>query len=187
MAGFQPKIPALKPITVYKNPKDSTSNFYIKTIPNGPVKGLLVIENAQLSDRAKISAYNMGIMTLTATPVSNSLDLLIGDKPLDTLDNLIAEVINYYHIPANKIVIGGMSAEGTGAVRYVQYCEANKSKAGIRPAGIFAVDPPLDYERLWHESEHGVERNFSPNAVDEGKFVMNFLNNKLGGTHLMII
>ncbi|MEO6979498.1 MAG: hypothetical protein ABI113_14005 [Mucilaginibacter sp.] len=47
---------------------------------------------------------------------------------------------------------------------------------------MFAVDPPLDYERLWHESERGVERNFSPDAVNEGKFVMAFLNEEMGGT-----
>jgi len=169
-------------ITIYKNPKDSSADYYTTTLPKGSVKGLLVIENGQLTDKSKILAYDMGIMTMTVVPVSNSLDMLTGDEPLAIMDSLIAEVVAEHDIPPNKILIGGMSVEGTGAMRYVQYCELSKSKAGIKPAGLFGVDPPLDYERLWHESEHGVERNFSPDAVAEGKFVMLFLNDKMGGT-----
>ncbi len=176
------KIVPPKSVTVYKNPKDSTFDCYIKTSPKGKIHGLLVIENGQLTNTAKLMAYNMGIMTLTVYPVSNPLDMLTGEKPLNIIDSLIAEVVAEHDIPANKIVIGGMSVEGTGAMRYVQYCELGKSKAGIKPAGLFGVDPPLDYERLWHESENGVERNFSADAVAEGKFVMSFLNDKMGGT-----
>ncbi|MEO6979499.1 MAG: hypothetical protein ABI113_14010 [Mucilaginibacter sp.] len=115
-----------KYVTVYKNANDSTFDCYIKAM----------IENGRLTGSAKTLAYNKGIMTFTVYPASNPLDMLTGEKHLDIIDSLIAEVVAEHDIPENKVVIGGMSVKGTGAVRYVQYCEAGKSKAGIKPAGV---------------------------------------------------
>jgi len=108
--------------------------------------------------------------------------MLTGDGPLQRIDSLVREVINSYHLPKNKWVIGGMSVEGTGAIRYVQYRQQKHANDGLNPAGVFGIDPPLDYERLWHESEDGVKRNFSPNAVAEGNFLMAFFKEKFGGS-----
>jgi hypothetical protein len=132
--------------TVYKNPKDSTQNFYVIRLPKGAIKGLLVLNARALSDSSKIIAYNLGICTLTIMPTAKYLDNLTSDSIIHTIDGMIGEVIRKYKISNNKIIIGGMSVAGTGSIRYAEYCYLNKSLYGIKPSGVFGVDPPIDYE-----------------------------------------
>ncbi|MBZ4188338.1 hypothetical protein [Niabella beijingensis] len=94
---------------------------------------------------------------------------------------MIKEELCNYSVPGNKFVIGGMSAAGTGAIRYAQYC-SGQIKSTIKPIAVFAVDPPLDYERLWNEAEKSVQRNFNNDAVAEGKSIMTLLKTALHGT-----
>lgn len=167
---------------VYQNPKDTTQNFYVIRLPKNAIKGLLVLNDRALSDSAKLKAYNLGICTLTIVPTSQSLDNLTSNDILNSIDNMIGAVIKIYKIPKQKIVIGGMSVAGTGAIRYAEYCFSNKSKQGIKPIGVFGVDPPLDYQRLYYEAKNSIKRNFSRDAVDEGKLITKLLTNNLKGT-----
>lgn len=167
---------------VFKNPKDSSQNFYVVRTPKYPIKGLLVLNDRALSDSAKKKAYNMGICTVTVIPTSNYLQNLTSNSLLITVDEMIHETVTRYKIPKNKVIIGGMSVAGTGAVRYVQYCFTKKSADCIKPIAVFAIDPPLDYERLWNEAENSVKRNFNKDAVDEGKALMKFLKETMHGT-----
>jgi hypothetical protein len=168
--------------TVYKNPKDSTQNFYVIRLPKGAIKGLLVLNARALSDSSKIIAYNLGICTLTIMPTAKYLDNLTSDSIIHTIDGMIGEVIRKYKISNNKIIIGGMSVAGTGSIRYAEYCYLNKSLYGIKPSGVFGVDPPIDYERLYNESNNAIMRNFSKDAVDEGKMLIKILTTNLKGT-----
>lgn len=167
---------------VFKNPKDSSQNFYVVRTPKDTIKGMLVLNDRALSDSAKKKAADIGIITLTVVPSSNSLQNLTSDSLLVSIDKMIKEVITQYKVPKNKVVIGGMSAAGTGTIRYVEYCFSKNKTEGIKPVGVFAVDPPLDYERLWNEAENAVYRNFNEDAVDEGKILMKILKEKLHGT-----
>jgi hypothetical protein len=167
---------------VYKNPADSSQNFYIITLPKDTIKGLLVLNARTLSDSSKMTAYSLGICTLTIVPTAKSLDNLTSNGILNTIDGMIGEVIRDYKISNHKIIIGGMSAAGTGSVRYAEYCYLNKSKHGIKPCGVFGVDPPLDYERLYNEANKAMIRNFNKDAVDESKMLIEILTRDLKGT-----
>ena len=167
---------------IYKNPNDSSQNFYVITLPKDTIKGLLVLNARTLSDSSKITAYSLGICTLTIVPTANSLENLTSDRILNTIDGMIGEVIRTYRISNHKIIIGGMSAAGTGSVRYAQYCYLNKSMYAIKPSGVFGVDPPLDYERLYNEAKKAIMRNFSEAAVDESRMIIEVLSKNLKGT-----
>jgi len=175
---------AQKAIYVYKSPGDSTQNFYIKRLPHGPIKGLLVINLRSVSDSSKTYALDHGIMLMGVIAISpdSALQYLTSTQALDRTDRMITEVVNQYHIPSNKVIIGGMSVGGTGALRYVEYCKAGSSKGKINPIGCFAVDPPLDYERFYRASNDAVQRNFNQDAVEEGKAVIQLLRSTLKGT-----
>ncbi|GAB4002941.1 hypothetical protein GCM10028807_62470 [Spirosoma daeguense] len=47
---------------------------------------------------------------------------------------------------------------------------------------MFGVDAPLDYERLYREYVHAVERQYNPDAVDEGNLVIGYLKRHLKAT-----
>jgi hypothetical protein len=167
---------------VYKNPKDSSENFYIVRLPKENIKGLLVLNARVLSDSSITKAFNSGVCVLTIVPTARPLDNLTSENILNTIDKMIGEVIRTYRISNRKIIIGGMSVAGTGSVRYAEYCYSNKSKQGIKPCGVFGVDPPLDYERLYKEAKKAIARNFSKDAVDESKMLINILTDNLKGT-----
>jgi hypothetical protein len=172
------------PVYVYKTKGDSTQNFYVKRVPEGAIKGILAINLRSVSDSIKTYALDNGIMLLSLVPVKvdNALELMTSDVALDRIDKMIAEVANTYHVPADKIVIGGMSVAGTGAVRYAEYCLSERSKAHIKPAGVFAVDPALDYERFYKASMNAINRKFNNDAVEEGKAVIKLFTSAFNGT-----
>jgi hypothetical protein len=171
-----------EPKTIYRNHTDSSQNFYIVTLPKEKIKGLLVLNYKILSDSAKKQAFDLGICTLTIIPTKNPLDNLLSKDILSIIDDMIGEVIHTYNVSSRNIIIGGMSAAGTGSIRYAEYCYSNKSKNKIKPSGVFGVDPPLDYERLYNESIKAVKRNFNQDAIDESKMLINLLTENLKGT-----
>lgn len=179
---LQQCIHAQRVLKIYRSPSDHSQNFYVLRLPEGPVKGLLVLNARTLPDTANRTAANLGIGILTVVPVANQLDNLLSIPLLDTIDAMIGEVTRNYQIATNKIVIGGMSAAGTGAIRYAQYCAAKQSKANISPRGVFGVDPPLDYIRLYNEANRAIRRNFSRDAVEEGRMLLTLLAKELNGT-----
>ena len=166
---------------IYKDAKDSTQNFYVVRPPKDSIRGLLVLNDHGLSDSAKSLAYQQGIMTLTVVPTNDPLRNLTDKTILSRIHSMVLEVITKYRISPHKIILGGMSAAGTGAIRYVQYCY-QESTISVKPIGVFSVDAPLDYERLYREATHAVERQFSPDAVEEGNVVARYLKMQLGST-----
>lgn len=166
---------------VYKDAKDSTQHFYVVRPPKESIRGLLVLNDHALSDSAKSLAYQLGIMTLTVVPTNDPLRNLTDITILSRMHSVVLEVITKYQISPHKIILGGMSAAGTGAIRYVQYCYQQPT-ISVKPIGVFSVDAPLDYERLYREATHAVERQFSPDAVEEGNLVSGYLKTQLGAT-----
>lgn len=168
--------------TVYRTTGDSTQNFYIIRTPSSPPRGLLVLNARTLSDTANMIANYSGVCIVTIVPTANNLDNLTSISLLNTIDEIIGEVIKTTGISNRKVIIGGMSAAGTGSIRYAEYCSSGKSKSGIKPTGVFGVDSPLDYERLYNESDRAIIRNFSNDAVDESKMLIKLLKTDLKGT-----
>ncbi|MBC3788664.1 hypothetical protein FHK02_5224 [Spirosoma sp. LMG 31448] len=126
-------------------------------------------------------AYQQGIMTLTVVPTNDPLRNLTDKTILTRIHSMVQEVLTAYRIAPHKVVVGGMSAAGTGAIRYVQYCYQQPIPS-VKPIGVFGVDSPLDYERLYREATHAVERQYSPDAVDEGNVVIRYLKTQLKAT-----
>ncbi|MCY7351176.1 MAG: hypothetical protein LH606_10980 [Cytophagaceae bacterium] len=166
--------------TVYRNPADSTWNSYRVTYPEGPIRGIVFISYASLTDTAL--ATQLGFLHVSAVPGKDYFDTMFDDRILETTDEMLGELCRQHHVLPGKVILGGFSAAGTMAVRYAQYCAEGKSKRGIRPAAIFAGDPPLDYERLWHQAEKSVKLNFHPVAAAEGKSLMDSMIRRFGGS-----
>lgn len=165
---------------VYRNPNDTTQNFYQVYIPEGTPKGVLFI--AYENFRQPHLATEQGLLLVSSTPSTDYLATMFNETIFVTLDQTLAEICQKYQVPKNKIILGGLSAAGTLAVRYAQYCVQNKSTFDIHPAAIFAVDPPLDYERFWTEAQRSVDRNFHSIAVGEANWVMARMSKEFGGT-----
>jgi hypothetical protein len=106
----------------------------------------------------------------------------IGDDDLATVKALIGEVEGELKIGAGGLVVGGVSAGGTGAVRYAEMCAAGKCDARMTPVAVFSVDAPLDFEGWWNRETLNVKRGDPKSAVEESQGILEALGGVLAGS-----
>jgi pimeloyl-ACP methyl ester carboxylesterase len=177
---------------VRRTPGDTLGNSYRVHEPSGTPLGLLVLLPGYGSgvDGFAPSSYTpstlparmaeQNVLTIVAVPEAETL--YETDEPLRLLDSIIAEVLQKYRIPKDRVVIGGFSSGGTGAVRYAQFCAQGQCKATPKVAGIFGVDPPLDFDRLYRSSEVTVQRNAPRSNITEERMIVETLRHAMGGS-----
>lgn len=177
---------------VRRTPGDTIGNSYRVHEPTGTPQGLLVLLPGYGSDVDGFAASSytpsmlparmaeQNVLTIVAVPDAETL--YASDQPLHVLDSIIAEVLKKYRIPNDRVVVGGFSSGGAGAVRYAQFCARGRCKATPKVAGIFGVDPPLDFERLYRSSEVIIQRNAPRSNIAEERMIVEGLRQALGGT-----
>ncbi|MEM6265064.1 MAG: hypothetical protein AAGI38_21325 [Bacteroidota bacterium] len=172
---------------VYRNPNDSSVNCYLKIFPNTPsTKGLIVRDYSNLPDVSKRPSYKIvqllaeaGFMTLITNTSRQFPELFTADSTMHLLDEIIHEVLTAHDIPEQNIFIGGISASGTRALRYAQYCAAGKSD--IRVRGVFVVDSPLDLARFYKSAFYH-KKHFTGGMLSEANYMLPLFNSLFGGS-----
>lgn len=172
---------------VFRNPKDSTFNCYLKIFPETEsIKGLIIRDYSNLPNSSRESPYqivklssNAGMMTLITNTSRQFPELFTSDSTIKLLDEIVQEVVRQHNIPLDNIFIGGISSSGTRALRYAQYCAEGKSKIKIR--GVFAVDSPLDLERFYNSAFYH-KKNFSGGMLWEANLMIPLFDSLIGGS-----
>ena len=174
---------------VYRDPADTTRNCFLLIKPNEQPKGLVVRDYTRLPDTSMASPFQFtGLMVDAGWAVVYTVtsqgypDLYYTDEGPEMLDSIIHEIISDHHIDARRIVMGGISASGTRSLRFAQFCEQGKSAFGLKLAGAFAVDPPLDLERFYCSAERITERNNEKSDQWEARLMLNVPPVRLGGS-----
>lgn len=164
----------------------TTNNCYRLYEPAGPPRGLVVLLPYFGSDANAFSSAALpellrkqNVMTMT---VSASGYILNQEQELTTLNNLIMVVVHEEKIPPQHVIIGGVSAGGTGAIRYAEYCLSGHCDRDIGPAAVFSVDAPLDFERLWKSEKLNLQRADPKSSLEESQALVDVLRSALGGS-----
>lgn len=170
---------------VYKNPADSSFNCYLKCVPQtGDIRGLVIRDYSNLPDVTKKSPYYLtdlcmeaGLIVLYTNTSNQFPELFTSDATMKVLDKMVTEVVKEHNIARNNIFIGGISASGTRALRFAQYCSQGKSTIKIK--GVFVVDSPLDLERFYISAkEH--KQNFKHGMLWEANLMLPFFRKLFG-------
>lgn len=164
----------------YRNDLDSTFNCYLKVMPEREsIRGVIVRDYSQLPDITKKSPYQFldlsteaGYMTLYTVTSKYFPELYYDDSGPALLDEIINEVLAEHNLPIDAVVLGGISASGTRALRYAQFCAAGKSRYGIEPRGVFAVDSPLDLERFYRSARRLLSEDNTTPMGEEAEWMM---------------
>ena len=162
----------------------TSNNCYRLHRPADPARGLVVMLPYYGSDANEFSSAGLPGLLATknvATMVVSSSGYLIDDDLL-TLNKLIGEVAQELNIPAGRLVVGGISAGGTGAVRYSEYCISGHCDARSRPVAIFSVDAPLDFESWWNREKLNLRRANPKSYLEESQAILDALRSALGGS-----
>lgn len=150
---------------VYNNTNDSSINYYFAFKPSGQINGLLLLltsfgENLQVAsnetDIQKV-ATEKGLITVFASLQFGTQTFFIDSISQNTLDRLIADIQKKYAVKDKPFYLGGFSLGGSGVIKYAE--RAYSSKTLIKPKAIFAIDPPLDFERMYLSLEQTVRQS----------------------------
>ncbi|HEU0296635.1 MAG TPA: hypothetical protein VFR47_28115 [Anaerolineales bacterium] len=133
-------------------------------------------ENTLLPERL---ASN-GIASLVGLPVPEGTGYMT-DLSLQALHAMLADAMQHISCQPDKLVLGGFSAGGVGAVRYGEVAVQGSLPGAFRPRAIFAVDPPLDLRRWYRGLQLIVQRNQPSPSLDEAREVIQVLHYILGG------
>ena len=160
--------------TVYLNAKDSTSNMYITVTPeNELVKSFMVLldgfgnspRDVLLQTDLPKFASQQGILTII--PLLKTGPSYFGSDTASqqSLKEIINLVAAKYQLKGKDLYIGGFSIGGTCAVKYAELSIQNNYP--IKPKAVFAIDPPLDWERYYNAAKR-VVRLSDPAKVNGG-------------------
>jgi hypothetical protein len=173
---------------VYSNPNDSMANYYIAYRPTGHVNGLLLLltsfgetpQNASNETDLHIAANSKGFVTVYASLQYGTMTFFIDSLSQTALDKLIPELQEKYGTKEKPFYLGGFSLGGSGVVKYAEraYSVGNLP----RPKAIFAIDPPLDFERFYLSLEKTVRHSKVENAKREADYFVKRLQYEFQST-----
>lgn len=167
-------------------PGDSTQHYYIAVLPEGKVKGSLLLlpgfgelpaqtlAESDLPNRAATAGY------ITLIPALGDWSFFyIDEQSHKTLDTFIDEIFSKYNLNEDTFFIGGHSFGGTMAMQYTRRAYGEPSSL-MKPAGVFALDPPLDIERLYNCMTTANRPEKSPVSTQEDEYVTNRIREVFG-------
>jgi hypothetical protein len=175
--------------TTYLDPRDSTSNLYIIVYPPKlPWSGYMFLvpgmfqkaqEVLRQSDLPKIAAEK-GILTVIPTFKSGISSLGIDSLTQISFLEILAHVTNRHKLIDQPFYVGGFSIGGTCAIKYAEL--ALKNNYSVKPAAVFAIDAPLDFERMYNVSKRELTfLDLDEELVAENKYMIKRFEQEFGG------
>ena len=161
---------------IYSNSKDTTANYYITYKPSGKANGLLLLlvgfgetpQSAAMETGIHTVAIAKGLVTVFASLQRGNISFYIDSLSQTSLDKLIPQLQKKYSTKGKPFYLGGFSLGGSGAVRYAERAYASKDM--LKPNAVFAIDPPLDFERVFDSDEFAVRYGKNEVAVNEAGY-----------------
>ncbi len=166
------------------NDKISTSNnCYRLTKAEKTPRGMVVLLPYYGADANEFNSARLpqllakqGITTVVVSAAG-----YLFDDDLESLHGLLSAIAQANQIPPGKVIIGGISAGGTGAARFVERCQTQDCGA-IKPVAWFSVDAPLDFERWWNSQVLNVQRGDPKSHLEESQAILDVLKMSMGGS-----
>ena len=169
---------------VFLNTKDSTKNNYTIIYPTKlPWTGYVIIipgfgETAekvlQQTDLPKITAQN-GLLTIIPTFQDGVLSFGVDSISQQSLIDIINDVTSKHKLIDQRFFIGGFSIGGSTAIKYAE-------NAAIKPKAIFAIDPPLDFERFYNSCKRDVRLSVNTSPNQENVYMIARIEKEMNGS-----
>ncbi|MBO9703337.1 MAG: hypothetical protein J7604_24195 [Sporocytophaga sp.] len=175
------------PDLYFENGKAESTYGYYKVVPNGDVKGLLVLlpgygrSSNQIIKETQLPAVAKESQIATIFPTINQRSTLDSISTV-LITASIKDMTDKYNIPKDRVFLGGFSSGGNLALLYTEMSVKNKGNAYVVPKGVFAVDAPVDLIQLHYTMVRTTEANCNEAYVNEAKWVVANDIKKYGGT-----
>lgn len=169
---------------VCDNKVTTENNCYRLYKPAGRPRGLVVMLPYYGSDANEFSSADLPRLLIrenVATMVVSAAGYL-SDEDVAVLAGWIRIAARELQIPPRSLVVGGISAGGTGAVRYYEHCARQHCDEFTSPVAIFSVDAPLDFESWWNRQTLNLRRGDPKSFTGESEAVQGAMRAVLGGS-----
>ena len=175
--------------TIYLDKTDSSKNCYSIIYPkNLTWKGYLILipgfgetaEALNYQTDLAIKASNSGLLTIIPTFQDGVLSFGVDSLSQNSLKQILNDVSLKYNLKDLKFFIGGFSIGGSAAVKYAEL--AYKENYSIKPFAVFAIDPPLDFERMYHSVVRDCRLSSSSEQNPENVYLKTRIEKVMGGT-----
>jgi dienelactone hydrolase len=169
---------------VFLDQSDSTRNHYIIIYPeNIPLSGYIFIipgfgqtvEMALEQTDLPIKTAESGLLTIIPTLQDGVLSFGVDNSSQQSLNNMIRDVKNKHKLSDLPFFIGGFSIGGSCAIKYAQ-------NATMKPAAVFGVDPPLDFERFYNSSKRDIRLSVDKEPSQENVYMVERIEKEFNGT-----
>ena len=147
--------------------------MYIAVIPDTkPIKAFMFLldgfgtspQDILVQTELPKYAPKQGILTVLPILKTGSLYFGVDSLSQQSLNNQIKTVIDKYHLQGKDFYIGGFSIGGSCVVKHAEL--AAKNNYITKPKAVFAVDPPLDWERFYNSAKRVVRLSADPTKVN---------------------
>ena len=162
---------------VVVNEESVKSGYYVAIHPNSEkIEGVLFLlsgfgqfcESIIMESDLETVAADNGLLTI----VYSGGEKIYLDEPAEqSLTAAISDVIDRFNVDRAKFVLGGFSAGGVIALRYVQKCKQFPASYPISPVGVFMVDSPIDVFFAWDMFQYSVKNPHTEIAFQEADFI----------------
>lgn len=163
---------------------DTTKNCYtIISSPETPLKGYIFLlpgfgETAQrVMEQTKLPLFlsQQGILTIIPTLEDGPLSFGIDPASQQSLRKIIADVRTKNQLTNQPFYLGGFSIGGSCVLKYAE-------EADQKPNAVFAIDPPIDFEKMHQCSERNIRLQVKSPLLEESHFIMQRVEEIMGGT-----
>jgi hypothetical protein len=175
---------------VYLDKKDSTANMYVAVMPqSGKINSFMFLldgfgnyspQNILLETDLPKQAATQDILTIM--PILKTGALYFGSDNASqlSLKEMIEGVVAKYKLQGKDFYIGGFSIGGTCVVKYAELAVRNNYP--VKPSAVFAVDPPLDWERFYNAAKRVVRLSPPGKINQEVTYMIDRIPKEMGGT-----
>ncbi|MCA4806436.1 alpha/beta hydrolase [Myroides odoratimimus] len=177
-------IQAQKVEQVFLGKEDKTKNYYTIIYPSHlPWSGYLVLipgfgesaEKVLLETDLPLLAAKSGMLVIIPCLQDGVLSFGVDKTSQSTLGQIIEDVRSKHKLMDQRFFIGGFSIGGSTAIKYAQ-------ETITKPHAVFAIDPPLDFERFYNSSQREIRLSGVDNASEESVYMIGKIEEVMGGT-----
>ena len=169
---------------VFLDKTDTTRNCYtIIYPPKLPWTGYLFLipgfgetaENVfQQTDLPQKLAQN-GVLTIIPTFQDGVLSFGVDSLSQQTFDRILKDVTSKHKLIDQKFYVGGFSIGGSCAIKYAE-------NSTVKPTAVFAIDPPLDFQRFYNSAKRDIRLSKDNEANQENVYMIDRLEKETGGS-----
>ena len=166
-------------IKVTLDASDALTGYYYKVLPTSKEIDRVLFLMPGFSQPAEsiftesMLPYVASANNVLTVALAGGHTIFANEAVIKNINSVIEDVLDEHPTLANKPwVMGGFSAGGTIALRFVEHSRQFLKDAKVNFVGVFTADSPVDIIDLWKYFEREIEKNASEVGVGEAKYVM---------------